>query len=309
MESRFVGRVILGSLSLLGWGLFLMPWRVRVLLGNALGHLLTRLGLRSEVVARNLAYAYPGQVERQEELYRKAYAHLGQLILEVPLIFGPFRRFIRRSTEVTGLENWRNASLGGRGTVFLSSHVGNWEIMAGSSSLVPGMRLMLVTKHLRPEWLHQGICRARLRYGVSGAYEPRTLRDVLAHLKSGGTVGIVLDQYAGPPVGLRVPVFGIPVSTPSLVAMLARRTGAAVLPVVNYRLPGGRYRIKISPPVGWIAADDPGEELGVNTMNYSKIIENEILSHPEQWLWIHRRFKGDLSPLREGEWREGRARS
>lgn len=308
MESRFVGAVIVGLLRAIAWAVYLLPWRARTGLGNVLGWVLRGLKLRSRVVSENLEYAFPGQPERQAEVYGQAYRHLGQLVLEVLLIFGPFSRFVRQHVEVVGADHWREASRSGRGTIFLSSHVGNWEIMAGSSALVRGMELMLVTKHLKPEWFHQAVERARLKYGVLGAYEPRTLKRVLGHLKAGGTVGIILDQYAGPPVGIRVPVFGVPVSTPSLVAMLARRTGAVVLPVVNYRLPGGKFRVEISRPLELQEAADPGEELGLNTLNYSKKVESEILAHSDQWLWIHRRFKGDLSPLREGEWRDGRTR-
>lgn len=303
-----MGGMMSGILKLTAWGVGFLPRRAHAVVGNALGAGLRRARIRSRVISENLEFAFPGQPERQAELHELAYRHLGQLTLEVLLIFGSFRRFLQGHVDVTGVEHWREAHRRGRGAIFLSSHVGNWEIMAGSSVMVPGMDLMLVTKHLKPEWFHRAVERARLRYGVRGAYEPRTLRDVMRHLKAGGTVGVILDQYAGPPVGIRVPFFGIPVSTPSLLAMLARRTGAPVLPVINYRSPGGRYRVEISAPVEWVAASDPGEELGVNTSMYSKIIEKHILAHPEQWLWIHRRFKGDLSPLRDGEWREGRAR-
>ena len=132
----------------------------------------------------------------------------------------------------------------------------------------------------------------------------------MGHLKKQGTVGFVLDQYAGPPVGTRVPVFGIPVGTPSVVAALVKRTGARVLPVVSFREPSGRHRVQIRPAIEWKSEpnQDAQYELGLNTAYYASILEKDIYAHPEQWLWTHRRFKGDLSPLREGEWSEGRTR-
>jgi len=75
--------------------------------------------------------------------------------------------------------------------------------------------------------------------------EGGTLKDVLRHLSKNGTVGFVMDQYSGPPVGVRVPVFGVPVGTPAVIATLAKRTGAVVLPAVNYRLPDGRFVTEI----------------------------------------------------------------
>jgi KDO2-lipid IV(A) lauroyltransferase len=182
--------------------------------------------------------------------------------------------------------------------------------MAASGIQIPGLRILLVTKHLKPEWLHRAIERARARCQVSATYEPKTLRDVLRHLKAGQVVGFVLDQYAGAPVGMRVPVFGIPVGTTTAVAMLAKRTGAPVLPIVNYRLPGGDYRVDIRPPLAWELSptEDADEEIGINTAHYAAVLEKDIYAHPEQWLWSHRRFKGDLSPLRPNEWYEGRPR-
>lgn len=267
-------------------------------------------GLRANVVRENLAYAYPGegQAARRDELFRAAYRHLGNLILDISLLLGPMRRHVERMGELQGVEHWKAARNPGKGVLFLSSHVGNWELMAAIGAIHGGIDIRLVTKHLKPEWLHGAIERARLRCGVRATYEPRTLRDVLADLRKGGTVGFVLDQYAGPPVGVRVPVFGVPVGTSLALAALARRTGAPVLPVVNYRTAEGRQVARIYPALEWIRDDDPQKELALNTARYAAVLEEHIRAHPEQWLWTHRRFKGNLAPLTEGEWSDGRAR-
>ena len=298
-------------LRALAWVYYLLPDGARRSLGHGIGKLLYWKKLRQGVVRQNLEYAYPDDPALRERLVAESYRHLGQLGLEVLLLFGPMRRFGQKRLDVVGGENWQKAHALGKGVLVMSSHVGNWEVMAAGSAqsraLAP-IDMMLVTKRLKPAWLHAAVEKGRRAAGVRATYEPRTLKDVLAHLKAGGSVGVVLDQYAGPPVGLRVPFFGVPVSTPSLVALLARRTGAPVLPAVNYRLPDGGFRLEVRPALEWIPREDAGEELGVNTAYYSEIIEKDIRNHPEQWLWTHRRFKGDLTPLREGEWREGRAR-
>jgi KDO2-lipid IV(A) lauroyltransferase len=277
----------------------------------ALGGLLAVVKLRHKVIEQNLAIAFPGTdtraAARRNDLWSASYRHLASLGLEILMLLGPMRRFARHEVEVRGVENWRRAKQAGKGVVFLSSHVGNWEVMAAAGAAA-GVDIMLVTKHLQPEWLHRAIERGRLRCGVRATYEPRTLRDVLGHLKDGGTVGFVLDQYAGPPVGVRVPVFGVPVGTHTAPATLVRRTGAALLPAVNYRVPGGKWVVEILPPVAWETVEEPAEEIARNTAHYAAILERHIFAHPEQWLWIHRRFKGDLSPLKPGEWREGRVR-
>jgi KDO2-lipid IV(A) lauroyltransferase len=271
---------------------------------------LRSLKLRSRVVEQNLSIAYKDAPSKRSEIFRQAYVHLGTLSLEILLLLGPMKRYVLAESELEGIEHWRAAKAQGKGVMFLASHVGNWEVMAATGALKGGIDLMLVTKHLKPEWLHQAIEKGRARCGVSATYEPRTLKDVLSKLKKNGTVGFVLDQYAGPPIGVRVPVFGVPVGTTTAIATLAKRTGAVVLPVVNFRTPEGGWKVVIREPLEWVSReDDSPRELAENTARYAAELEGDIYAHPEQWLWIHRRFKGDLGPLRPGEWSEARARS
>ena len=166
--------------------------------------------------------------------------------MELLLVLGPMAFWIKRCGKIVGLEHWRAAQKKGKGCIFLSSHVGNWEIM-GAIGAAHGMDLMFVTKKLKPEWLHEAIERGRAKFGVRGTYEPKTSRDVLRHLRKGGTIGMILDQYSGPPVGVRVPVFGVPVGTSMALATFARRTNAPILPVVNYRTRDGKVVVEIRP--------------------------------------------------------------
>lgn len=303
-------RLTQAGLFFLGAVLALLPGRLRLVLGAGLGIALKAFRFRAAVIQQNLDIAFSGEASAGERtrLFRAAYRHLGNLILELFLLPGPFRGFIRRNAKLKGLEHWAAAVRSGRPAMFVSSHVGNWEIMAATGAR-DGIPLMIVTKHLKPEALHLTIEAARRRCGVLGAYEPKTLKTVMRHLEAGGTVGFVLDQYAGPPVGVRVPFFGVNVGTATIVATLARRTGAAVLPVVNYRQADGTYVTEISPEAAWIHDDDPTRELAINTAAFARRIESDVRAHPDQWLWTHRRFKGDLSPLAPDEWSAGRKRS
>jgi len=289
-----------------------LPRKVQLTLGWCLGSVLCLCRYRHAVVQQNLKIVfsdrqYPSPQDPKKFL-SKTYTHFGNLILEVLMVLGPLKRFVEKYVDVAGYENFENAQKLGKGLIFLSSHVGNWEVMAATGGVLKKMDLMLVTKHLSPEWLHQAIEQGRLRCQVRATYEPRTLRDVLSHLKKGGTVGFVMDQYVGPPVGIRVPFFGKNVGTALVVAAIAKRTGAPVLPVENFRTPDGRWTVAVNPPVAWKEDPDSHLELALNTAQYSSVIEKHILSHPDQWLWVHRRFKGDLSPLRDGEWSEPRTR-
>jgi len=301
-----VALLILSPLRAISWVYYFQPAVLRRLWGRAFGAVLCVIGLRSKVVRQNLAIAFPGQDDRA--LYSAAYEHLGHLFFEILMLLGPMRKFVMSQVDISGLEHWRAARALGKGSIFLASHVGNWEVMAAGGAFQAGIDLMMVTKRLKPAWLHDAIEDGRSLCRVDATYEPRTLKDILRHLKNNGTCGIVLDQYAGPPIGVRVPFFGQAVGTSTAFAALVRRTGAAVLPVVNYRKPGGRIQITIRPMISWIHDEDQAVELARNTAQYASILEADVRTHPEQWLWIHRRFKGDLSPLRSDEWLEGRSR-
>ena len=292
-----------------------LPTNLRLRLGRALGNLLRLLSVRVEVVRANLIQVFPGNTKEMQELrntlFLKSYLHLGNLILESLMIFGRLSRFVLKHSEIRGTEYLKAAHAKGKGVILVSSHLGNWEVMTAASGTL-GIDLMMVTKHLKPEWLHRAVELGRLRCGVRATYEPKTLREVLKTLRSGGTIGIVLDQYAGPPIGVRVPFFGVPVGTNGAVAAFARRTGAAVVPVSNWRNDRGDFMIEIEPEIPWEAvqcAQDAKTEIALNTARYVEALEMAIRKHPEQWLWIHRRFKGDLGPLLKTEWQVGRVRS
>lgn len=307
-RSKVVAWMVLAILSGIGSLVALLPRRLSLVAGAGLGGLLRLLGWRLGLVQSNLLLAYPGATAEMGrfrlEVERGFYRHFGRLVLEITLILsGRWRQWVRDHVVVHGLENWKKAHVRGRGVLFVSNHLGNWEAMAAAMAQ-SGAEVLIVTKHLKPEWLHQKMEAGRLSAGVRGTYEPRTLKDVLSHLKKGRTVGFVIDQYAGAPIGIRVPFFGIPVGTLAAPAIVARRTGAAVLPVHNYRDELGRFHMEIGPAFGDFdeALGGSHRELASHLALWVAETEKGVRKHPAQWLWSHRRFKGDLSPLGAEEW-------
>lgn len=290
----------------MGWIIALSPHSLRKFYGRVFGRVLEGLHFRSEVIRKNIELVYPQKNDRLA-LHRKAYDHLGELFLEMTMLFGGMKYFIKKYGEFRGTEIFRETSAQGKGVIFLSSHVGNWEMMGGIGAFHAGIDLLFVTKHLKPEWLHRAVEKGRLKYGVKGTYEPKTMKDILRHLKKGGAVGIVLDQYAGPPVGVRVPFLGQVVGTNTVLATLAKRTGAPVIHGVCFR-EGKKIIVQISEPLQWQDDEDTQKEIAINTAHYARLLEEDIRAHPDQWLWTHRRFKGDLTPLRKQEWEHPRVR-
>ena len=309
MVARALGRV---ALAFFGYLVTALPRWCVLQLGFALGWFLAIAGWKRSMIRSNLQMAFPGAAVAtagyRRNIERKFYRHFANLVLELIGQFGDWRRWVAGNVELTGLEYWKSAALRGKGVIFITSHLGNWEAMAAGFSLT-GNDLLIVTKHLKPEWFHHAFEEKRLKAGVRGTYEPKTMKEVLRQLAKGGTVGFVLDQYAGPPIGVRVPFFGVPVGTLQAPAAIARRTGAAVLLAHCYRDVHGRLKIQIDPEIPWVPHENPNVEMADNTARWVCSIEKSIRSHPEQWLWSHRRFKGDLSPLQPGEWENPRERT
>lgn len=304
-----MGILILPIIRIFAWCFFLLPRKTQKGLVNGFAWFLEKISWKDQTIRRNFDLVFSEKSSQDFQKLKKGfYQHFASLVFEILFLAGPMKWMVKKRSQVVhGVENWRKAHEQGKGVLYLSCHVGNWEVMAATGAGL-GMDLMIVTKHLKPEWVHRAIEKGRARCGVKGTYEPQTLKEAMKHLKKGGTVGFVLDQYAGPPVGIRVPFLGQVVGTGSIVATLAKRFGTPVVPVVNYRTEEGDFVSEIYPALEWISHPHLQKELALNTALYAKTLERFVLEHPDQWLWSHQRFKGDLSPLRSDEWEEGRAR-
>ncbi len=310
MESFLAKALVLAFLKTIGTVYGFSPKWLRRGVEKCLAILFRATSFKQKVIIENLKICFP---EKEAEFGRNLlefYEAFARLVFEVTMLFGvgnPMARYLKNEVKVTGTEHWQKAHDLGRGVIFVSSHVGNWEIMVGSAGRL-NMNLLMVTKRLKPRWLHSVIENARLKLAVRGAYEPRTLSAVNEHLRQGGTVGFVIDQYTGPPVGIRVPFFGKYVGTHSAVALTAKRSGAPILPVVCYVNKTGSHQIDILPAVDWVTDDNAHREIALNTATLGRFSEQCVRDHLHQWLWIHRRFKGNLGPLEPGEWENPRIR-
>lgn len=271
-------------------------WELR--LGPALGRVALRLDRRRrEIAAENIRRCLPelGPAS-QAALLRANFEHYGTLFLELLHMFSPFeghyRAYTKKVAAIEGLEHWRRAHEKGKGVLFVSAHLANWELMAGLGAM-SGVPLTIVTRHLKPEWLHRKMLSSRKSVDFDCLYDPNPARDILRLLRQGRSVGFVMDQYAAPPTGAIVPFFGARVGTLAAVGTFAQRTGAAVIPVIQRREADGTVRIIIEPEL------DLGESRGdaaASTALLAVKTEEWIRREPAQWLWAHRRFKNATWP-------------
>ncbi len=271
-------------------------------IGKLLYHLLP---IRRRVVLENLRRVF-GERASEAEIVRLAqafYAHLARSAAEA-LRFGPLR-FGRRSAAIR-VEN-ENTPLraveAGKGVLILTGHFGNWEIaipaMLASYPQYRG-RFHFLRRPLYPEWLFRLAVRRFERAGVGVIPKRGGLGTILERLEEGKAVVFVLDQHAAARDGVRVAFFGEPASTFRSLAVLALATGAPVVPMTGWREADGTHVLRFEDPLPTVECEDPAEAIRRNTRAYNAALERMVLRHPEQWFWMHRRWRradGDVSQL------------
>lgn len=268
--------------------LALLPFPLMLAAGAMLGAILRRLPLGwAHTARRNIELCLPelGAVER-ERLLNRHFASLGMALLEVPLAWWTPQSRLGRIISVEGAEHLRAALARGRGAILLTAHFTPME-MAGRmlASVTPVNVLYRPTKN---EALAYALGRCRCNLGVSPI--PRDdIRALITALKNNEAVWYAPDQSYRKKGAEMVPLFGIPAATNTFTSRIARMTGAAVLPYFVERLPGMRgYRAVIHPPL----ENFPGDSPCGDAERFHRLIEARVRAVPEQYLWIHRRFKG-----------------
>lgn len=303
---KFLQSLILRVFTFI-FGLFvtLLPRRLELILGKGMGTIIYLIGYRKKVSKENIKNCFPKlSNEEQELLFRKNYQHLGVLLLELLHFFSPFKshykNYVLKNSKFSGLENWHAVQKKNKGAIFIASHLGNWEIMVAAGA-IQGIPITMITKHLKPEWLHKQIENTRSSVGVKAAYEPRTLPAIMRALRNNEAIGFVMDQYAGPPIGIPVKFFGVEVGTLAAVGTLLSRTNTSVLPVFSYRDENGILHVEIEPELdvgNFLPENEQSNRADIQktTQFLAAHVESWVRKFPEQWLWTHRRFKNVVWP-------------
>lgn len=284
-------------LRTLGTLVSFLPRSTELSLGRGLGALIALAGYRRKVMRENIRNCFPHYSEHElKQLQKKNYQHLGILLLELFHFFSVlpdhYKNYVSKNSRMNGLENWKKAQQQNKGAIFVASHLGNWELMVACGSL-SGIPITMITKHLKPAWLHKMIERARSSTGVKPAYEPRTLPAVMRALRDNEAVGFVMDQYAGPPMGIPVQFFGVKVGTLSAVATLVNRTSTMVVPALTHRDNKGIIQIDLEEALD---LREMATDIEKTTEFLAQKVEKWVRAYPEQWLWTHRRFKNVVWP-------------
>jgi Kdo2-lipid IVA lauroyltransferase/acyltransferase len=274
----------LGALRLLS----LLPFSAQLALGAGLGAVLRRLPVRFVRIARrNIDLCLPelGAAQRRRLLGRH-FASLGIALLEIAMAWWWPTARLEAISSVEGLEHVRDALARGRGAILLTAHLTPLEI--GGRIVAAATPVNIVYRPTKNEVLAHVLSRCRSRNG--GHAIPRDdIRAMIAALKNNEVVWYAPDQSYRKKGAQMVPLFGIPAPTNTATSRIARMTGAAVLPYFVERLPGSAgYRVRIQPALENFPSDCPRAD----AERFHRLIEAQVRAVPDQYLWIHRRFKG-----------------
>lgn len=263
--------------------------RAGAAVGALAWHLLPRL---RRTGLRNLELAFP-DLPREERtaILRGEYRSLGWQLGE----FCQMRRYTRESTRgfihYEGLENYLAARDRGKGVLIVTAHLGAWELSSFWHSLM-GYPMSMVIRRLdnpRVDRLVNGI---RCLHGNRVLHKDDFARGLLSAMRRGETVGILMDTNMTPPQGVFVPFFGVEACTASGLARVALRTGAAVLPgFLVWEAAEAKYVLHFGPEIPLTRSGDEDADMVANTALFTEVIEDYVRRYPEQWLWVHRRWK------------------
>jgi KDO2-lipid IV(A) lauroyltransferase len=261
-------------------------------LGAAIGRLgYAPLGVRKDVVERQIAAAFPDwSAERVRATAVGAYENLGRTTIEAAILHRYDRSEILAMVDETrGWDVVERAVAKGRGVVFVTGHIGNWEL-AGSYVAARGVKLEAVVRQMENPLFDAYLSRARRRIGMEVVRDADAVRRVPRVLRAGGAAVMLFDQGAVGLASTWVPFFGRWAKTPRGPAVFAKRFGAPVIFGALLRNPNGRFTLEFEevpvPDSGDIEAD-----VDAIVREYSATLERFVRRAPEQYFWHHRRWK------------------
>ncbi len=289
MRQRFEFGLVWVLVKLIG----LLPRRLARKVGAAIGRIayaatarLRRVGLT------NLALAFPDKpIAAREAILRAMYRQLGWQLAEFCHMPGYTLDRANRFIRYEGLEHYLAAKQRGRGVLVLTGHLGAWEMSSFYHSLA-GYPMGMVIRKLDNPWVNRLVNDIRTLHGNRVLPKDDFARGLIAAMRAGETVGVLMDTNMTPPQGVFVDFFGHAACTASGVARVALRTGAAVLPGFLVWEPAeNRYVLHFLPELQLVDTGDAERDAMTNTQMFTTALENVIQRYPEQWLWVHRRWK------------------
>jgi KDO2-lipid IV(A) lauroyltransferase len=289
MQEKIEYWLVIALARTLGW----MPRGLARRLAEGLAWAVYRLlGRQRRVGLRNLELALPElSAADRDRILRGVYRHLGWQLVE----FCRMPRYTAQNTRgwirTEGLEHYLAARDRGKGVFVLTGHLGAWELSSFYHSLM-GYPMGMVIRRLDNRTLDGFVNGIRCLHGNRVLHKDDFARGLLTAMRNGDTVGILMDTNMTPPQGVFAKFFGIEACTGSGLARVALKTGAAVLPGFLVWEPGeDQYVLHFGPELRFASTEDAEADVMTATRQCNDVLEAWIRRYPDQWLWIHRRWK------------------
>jgi Kdo2-lipid IVA lauroyltransferase/acyltransferase len=292
-RNRPVGHRLLRAVVWFWSGLIrTMSARVAYTVGGGVGRLLHRLRVRRDVAIANLDIVYGDTKTAAEKdgIYRDSLINFGRQVLNYLRIPHLDETFWRDNFALENEHILNEAYNRGKGVIFLYMHFGPWELPGGKISSA-GYPLAVVAKRVKNPVVDNFVVDARLRMNLGTIGHKNSMPRIKQGLADGEGVIMVIDQNMKRSQGVFVDWLGHQASTVRSVAWLARETGAPVITGFALQTGPDRFKMTMTEIIDWLPDDDPETELIRNTQNYADTLGKRILEHPEQWFWLHRRWK------------------
>jgi KDO2-lipid IV(A) lauroyltransferase len=244
-----------------------------------------------EVALQNLTLAFgatksPAQIRH---LGRAAFSHMVCILFEIGWLARISKRDFSKYFYIHGLHHLQAAYKKGQGVLILTGHVGNWEMMPLAAAML-GYPISAVYRPLDFKPLDRFFIDFRGRYGAKLHAKKNAMRPILKGLKNKELIGILLDQNTHRNAGVFVDFFGRPACTNEGLALLALRTETPVVPLFCMR-EGDRFRVEFGQMLPLVRTGDKEKDITINTRQYNRALEEIIRRYPEQWFWVHQRWK------------------
>lgn len=260
-----------------------------------LGYYMVPVRRKTALNNMQLVFGDRSDSAQRKRLAQRFYGHLGRCIWENLTVGFLTDRRLHDSVQMVGQDIVFKAADRGKGVILLTGHFGNWEY----ASVAVGMhfpqfhgRFHVLRRRLVNKLIERVMFKRFYEAGLTVIPKKNSLNRVLEVLANNDVVTFIMDQHAKPGKdGVVVDFFGRPAGTFKSLAMIARATGAPVVPMMCYREKPGKHVMRFYEPIPWIERDDPDAEILDNTRAYNAMLERMVLEHPEQWWWVHKRWK------------------
>ncbi len=289
---RYSERIIIVTfeLPLTLIGLLPKKWSVRI--ADLLGRILFSVAKKHRRIAvDNLTYAFGHQKQPQEieKIARQVFINLVKVLFEIGWSLRLNESQFAEYFKIDGYHHIKNAYVKGRGVLVLTAHFGNWELLTIIAAMIK-FPLNIVVRPLDFKLLDDFIFNLRTRFGGKIIPKQRSFRTIIRSLARGEMVALLMDQNVDWYEGVFVDFMGHRACTNKGLALLALKTGAPVVPVFMVREKSG-LRAEFGPEIFTVKTGDRQKDIEINTQEYNRVIEKFIRRYPDQWFWVHQRWK------------------